>query len=564
MSNWKYAYYRQQGLSHATNAIDCQDYVLIKETEELLVAALSDGLGSLKNSQIASRLTVEKSCDFFLNTLSPSFWDNKKKETEFKKEFVLSVVDFLKKEAENQNIDINTLDCTLCFVCVSKKKNQAIVGYLGDSAVCVVKKEETIVFSDSSISANGTYAILDDNAVDHLHLSRIDLTNDVLGFIITSDGLENEIFTKGSPYINKAAEQYFNLLNLKDSDVLLEKKIKQLVDDKGYMFDDDISLAVLSRADDYIVFDNDVNWLCKCGYRNKLYETYCSNCSLDFLTLYGDVNFKEHGGRFAFFKKINKNPEKEKQLIVLDPLRAKNKDTCNSMTQECTANNTNKDNVDMLSTKTMNSSNKTKKLKLENRSKSFWFILLSLFCVLLVTISGAKFRKKTESHKMKLTEKVQTYSNNDNNSICSVHIYNSETYLEPNTTVVEKKDKETVFETTLTNIVKDKTESAMLKSETTKANDNNTQAVTETTTAKASETATVVQIDNILSVVTEDVSLKKEPSNDSEVIGILSKGETVKVFYSNKVSEDSYSWVEIETNAGQRGWIKESTVQKTQ
>ena len=58
------------------------------------------------------------------------------------------------------------------------------------------------------------------------------------------------------------------------------------VRNSGGELDDDISIAVLSRAEDDVLFPQDVTWLCACGARNRLENSYCFRCGRDFLTLY--------------------------------------------------------------------------------------------------------------------------------------------------------------------------------------------------------------------------------------------------------------------------------------
>ena len=56
MKNWKYAFYRQTGLSHGV----CQDYVDVYADDTRVIACLCDGLGSLKNSDVAAEETVKE------------------------------------------------------------------------------------------------------------------------------------------------------------------------------------------------------------------------------------------------------------------------------------------------------------------------------------------------------------------------------------------------------------------------------------------------------------------------------------------------------------------------
>ena len=64
---WKYESYLQKGNSHIKSDTDCQDSVTVKENDQIIVAALADGLGSLKYAEIAARTVTQRVCEFFTN-----------------------------------------------------------------------------------------------------------------------------------------------------------------------------------------------------------------------------------------------------------------------------------------------------------------------------------------------------------------------------------------------------------------------------------------------------------------------------------------------------------------
>lgn len=140
--------------------------------------------------------------------------------------------------------------------------------------------------------------------------------NNIHGFILSSDGLENELYMKGSDHVNKTAELYFNAWFTSDDPVaVIRERISKLTEIEGTPFDDDISIAILSRSDKKIILPEDPMWLCTCGFRNHLQTTYCQQCHKDFSVLYQNIRFRDYGGKAAFFAKINKKPEEEKRII---------------------------------------------------------------------------------------------------------------------------------------------------------------------------------------------------------------------------------------------------------
>lgn len=312
---WKQLKYLQKGVSHVQNGTNCQDSVLIFENEDCIVASLADGLGSLKYSEVAAQTATETVCKCFSELNNPlGQFDTKE---ELAKHILNVVVMNIQNKAIEINLPLNEMDCTLMFVCVLKKTNSAIIGRLGDSAVCVIAEPKSIAVNDGNKSANGTNAILDKDAIDHFDIQILDLDkNNIHGFILLSDGLENELYMKGSDHVNKTAELYFNAWFTSDDPVaVIRERISKLTEIEGTPFDDDISIAILSRSDKKIILPEDPMWLCACGFRNHLQTTYCQQCHKDFSVLYQNIRFRDYGGKAAFFAKINKKPEEEKRII---------------------------------------------------------------------------------------------------------------------------------------------------------------------------------------------------------------------------------------------------------
>ena len=323
---WKKLGYVQKGVSHVQNNTKCQDSVLLFENEDCIVASLADGLGSLKYSEVAAQTATETVCKCFAELNNPFGQFDTKEDLA---QHILNVVILsIQDKAIEMNIPLNEMDCTLMFVYVLKKTNSVIIGRLGDSAVCVIAEPKSIAINDGNKSANGTNAILDKDAIDHFDIQILDLDeNNIHGFILSSDGLENELYMKGSDHVNKTAELYFNAWFTSDDPVaVIKERISKLTEIEGTPFDDDISIVVLSRSDKKVILPEDPMWLCTCGFRNHLQTTYCQQCHKDFSVLYQNIRFRDYGGKAAFFAKINKNPEEEKRIIGMKSKSAAVKD----------------------------------------------------------------------------------------------------------------------------------------------------------------------------------------------------------------------------------------------
>lgn len=317
MSNWKTVSFAKKGLLHNSNGTNCQDSVRIEENDSVLVAALADGLGSLKYSELASQTATQAICRFFVKT-NKGFIFEADNNTILPSDPIISYVkECIAEKAGEKGLPLSEMDCTLSFVCISKHNNLAIIGVLGDNAVCIMCNEKSIVLNDSNKSANGTYAVLDKDASRHLLIQTIDLENDdILGFILTSDGLENELYIKGSTRINRIAASYFNtLVDYDKAEAAIKDRINRITAIPDSPFDDDISIAILSRAKKKIDLPSDPTWLCSCGERNQLQNTYCHACHADFTALYGRFRFKDYGGKAAFFEMINAKPAYEREIV---------------------------------------------------------------------------------------------------------------------------------------------------------------------------------------------------------------------------------------------------------
>lgn len=315
MTVWKKLQYLQKGVSHVQNGTNCQDSVRIFENENCIVAALADGLGSLKYSEVAAKIATETVCKCFSELNNPL--EQFETKEELAKHILDAAVTNIQEKAIEMGVPLNEMDCTLMFVCVLKTTNYAIIGRLGDSAVCVIAQSKSIAINDGNKSANGTNAILDKDAIEHFDIQIFDLDkNNIYGFVLSSDGLENELYMKGSDHVNKTAELYFNAWFTSDDPVaVIENRISKLTEIEGTPFDDDISVAVLSRADEEVILPADPKWLCTCGFRNHLQTTYCQQCHKDFSVLYQNIRFRDYGGKAAFFTEINKHPEEEMRII---------------------------------------------------------------------------------------------------------------------------------------------------------------------------------------------------------------------------------------------------------
>ena len=310
MKNWKYTYYQQKGVSHSV----CQDCVRVFSDSQRVVACLCDGLGSLNHSDLAAEITVKTVIESLRETKPFRFSDvgtaNLK---HFKTNLIAKIQNRLREEAVKRGIPVNSMDCTLLFVCLFPQYDTALYGNLGDSALCVIRDNPyTDIFCDSTFV--GTRAVMDKDAAQMIHCDVIPLDDHVKSFLLTSDGLENEIYFKGLDFLSRNTELYLNAMLDEQPKETIRKRIRLLTAERDTIFDDDISIAVISCANQRIALEPEPTWPCICGTENPLYETFCTNCSSDFLDLYKNIDFK--GNKTAFFREVQRDPKKKMELTA--------------------------------------------------------------------------------------------------------------------------------------------------------------------------------------------------------------------------------------------------------
>ena len=318
MVQWEaYSQSPRQGTSHKKQGnLQCQDKAAVKENEDVIVAVLSDGLGQLEHSGLAAEAITESISNYLANY---NYCDLN--EESFKEVVLSECKRVIYSCSDSNNISVTKMDCTLLFIVLFKDVSNYILGQLGDGAICCVKPNEglkEVAFDDRfKLSSNLTKTILSSDARDFFNLRKYPI-EDLVGFFLTTDGLENEIYSKAGN-VKKKIEWYFNTIsnnNKTMSDSLIQNRWDELASDEKYGFTDDMSLIAIVQKNLEIKLPDEANWLCACGYRNRMESSRCERCNKDFLKVYKGVNFKKDGGsKLAFFTQINEDIQKEFHIL---------------------------------------------------------------------------------------------------------------------------------------------------------------------------------------------------------------------------------------------------------
>ena len=325
MDEWRYIFDVRKGRSHEERGTECQDKAYALRGELCVVAALADGLGSLPYSATAADAAVRAVCEWFVSRtreqLDNIFADaqSESESAALREKLTEETAQAVRREADFLLQPWDMMNCTLVFVCVAFYRNQALAGRIGDSAVCCIRGDgmsETM--TARGLSANRTDTLLGGGAADKLELRVYNLSDaSIGGFLLVSDGLSNEVYMKGSSHVCHDAQEYFNSLCGETEETALAmnaQTLDALSENRPRAFKDDMSYAVLSRAKAPIAIPENPMWLCSCGTRNELWETYCRGCHMDFVNLYGDIDFTKTEKAAYFSRKGAKSAETSRFL----------------------------------------------------------------------------------------------------------------------------------------------------------------------------------------------------------------------------------------------------------
>ena len=324
---WRWVGDTRQGISHRNRSLECQDRVHVERGETCVAAALADGLGSLKDSATAAEAAVRSLCEWFARRdreeLDRIFKDSETAggREKLSQRLVKEAEQAVQQAADEKGQALDSMNCTLVFVCIAFHSNQALAGRIGDSAVCCIRQDgKSEAMADDTVSANFTDALLGSGAAEKMKFRVYSLSDpSVAGFFLTSDGLSNEVYMKGSRHVCHNAEGYFNSLcgkSEKEAVALNARRLDALLEERAKFFQDDISYLILSRVSQPVSLPQNPTWLCTCGERNELWERYCRRCHMDFVKLYKGVDFSKTE-KADFFSKLNADEARERRLIGL-------------------------------------------------------------------------------------------------------------------------------------------------------------------------------------------------------------------------------------------------------
>lgn len=322
----------RQGSSHAKSGVPCQDAAWTEKTEFAVTAALCDGLGSLEYSQIAARAAACAAARLVSSLISEILAERgclflREQELEaLRRDVLAGAREAVAEEAARSGLSASEMDCTLLLACLTLDGKRVLFGQLGDGAVCAIQKNRGVLLrareNPNRATSNETATVCSPDAEKWfgLQLFQFETAGRTLdGFLLTTDGLQNEIYSRAGNVLRRA-EWYANAVSALGTDKCTEAiaaRWDTLASDERFGFTDDMSLIAVVRRGVVFELPEDVNWLCACGRRNRLESSRCESCGKDFLRVYKGLNFKAMPvSKRAFFARLNGDPSEELRVLL--------------------------------------------------------------------------------------------------------------------------------------------------------------------------------------------------------------------------------------------------------
>lgn len=322
----------RQGSSHAKSGVPCQDAAWTEKTEFAVTAALCDGLGSLEYSQIAARAAACAAARLVSSRISEILAERgclflREQELEaLRRDVLAGAREAVAEEAARFGLSASEMDCTLLLACLTLDGQWVLFGQLGDGAVCAIQKNRGVLLrareNPNRATSNETATVCSPDAEKWFDLQLFPFKTagrPLDGFLLTTDGLQNEIYSRAGNVLRRA-EWYANAVSALGTDECTEAiaaRWDTLASDERFGFTDDMSLIAVVRRGVVFELPEDVNWLCACGRRNRLESSRCESCGKDFLRVYKGVNFKAMPvSKRAFFARLNEDPAEELRVLL--------------------------------------------------------------------------------------------------------------------------------------------------------------------------------------------------------------------------------------------------------
>lgn len=191
-----------------------QDYVMVEESENYLIAAIADGLGSKVSSQRGSNLICQLIIDFF----------KKEDSDRFASDFTDSIIEEWYLFLSGKGVSCSDCQTTSSFLFFDKQTSRILMGSIGDSPIFYRQnKEEVVALSHSKEFLNETECI---GGRSHPHYKLKELSFDKqFDCLIATDGFADEILEGKEEGLFDYLERKYTKFRVSERDTMLKREL---------------------------------------------------------------------------------------------------------------------------------------------------------------------------------------------------------------------------------------------------------------------------------------------------------------------------------------------------
>ena len=202
-----------------------QDFVLVENSEECLIAAIADGLGSKVSSQRGSNLICQLIVNFFMRPDSDKFAPG----------FTDSIIDKWYEVLLSKSISSSDCQTTSSFLFFDKLSSRILVGSIGDSPIFYRQnKNDVVSLSRSKEFLNETDCI---GGKSHPHYILKELSfEEQFDCLIATDGFADEILEGKECGLFDYLEGKYSKIRISERDTMLKRELVSTI--KGLNPDD--------------------------------------------------------------------------------------------------------------------------------------------------------------------------------------------------------------------------------------------------------------------------------------------------------------------------------------
>lgn len=233
-----------QGRGHLSSGTPCQDKTFSIVKDGCSVCALADGAGSASHSHFGAETVTRAICDFMAENFD--FVIDEENGVAVKKRVLEVVGQRLDALCAEQGCSAKDLASTLLFVAV--KAGKFVICHIGDGVIGYFKNDEVLVAShpENGEFANTTVFTTSNNAIASMKLIKGNL-NQILGFVLMSDGSENSFYNKRNKVLSPSLVRLFRLASVCDGAFMSQGLCDTLENCVKQKTSDDCSIVLMSQ-----------------------------------------------------------------------------------------------------------------------------------------------------------------------------------------------------------------------------------------------------------------------------------------------------------------------------